>query len=82
MEFLLIAVLIGYFICKKLNKKYIVRWFIGVAIIFLITGIGDYFQYKGMLEDTSGFMPVYSIFFAPLIIFCFSLFIFDANKKN
>ncbi len=82
MPIILLAALITYFVHKKLKKKYFVRWIIGVTIIFLITGIGDYFQYKGMGEYTTGFMPVYSLFFAPLIILCFSLFVFDANKKN
>ena len=82
MPIILLAILITYLMYKKLERKYFVRWLIGVAIIFLLTGIGDYFQYRGMVGDTSGFMPVYSIFFAPLIILCFSLFVFDANKKN
>ena len=58
MDFLLLVIVIAYFICKKLKKKYRIIWLIGVAIIFLLTGIGDYLQYKGMGEYTTGFMPV------------------------
>lgn len=78
---LFVIAIIIFDLYKKLKGKYFITWIIGTIIIYLITGIGDYFLYDGMQGVTTGYMPVYSLFFAPLIVLCFTLFVFDFNKR-